>query len=168
MHVLHDERSSSSTSGFAFARVMETIALLGMVGSIGLVAYTWDRLPDRVPHHFDLLGRPDAWGGKSIVLTLPLISVIMYLGLSLLSRIPQRLNLPGPDIPERAPERYRVARELLTTLKAAIVWMFGWILWGAIQTALGNRSGLGVLFLPIVLTVLAGVVVFYCLRLRRG
>ena len=31
----------------------------------------WDKLPARVPTHFNLLGNPDDWSGKSTLLYLP-------------------------------------------------------------------------------------------------
>jgi uncharacterized membrane protein len=35
------------------------------------LATIWNRLPDRVPTHFNLAGSPDDWSGKSILLFLP-------------------------------------------------------------------------------------------------
>jgi uncharacterized membrane protein len=143
---------------------METIALVGVVATLALTISFWPALPDRMPHHFDLSGRPDAWSQKVTMLVLPLISAVLYLSLSVLSRSPHHFTYPWPITPENARAQYRWARQLVVNLKVVVVCAFGWILWGTIQTGLGNRAGLGALFLPVVLVSTFGVVGFYLLK----
>jgi uncharacterized membrane protein len=54
----------------------------------------WNTLPERVPIHFDLQGRPNGWGGRFEALGLmPLVAIGVYLLLLFLPRIdPGRAN----------------------------------------------------------------------------
>lgn len=39
----------------------------------------WNRLPDRIPIHFDFSGKPDSFAGKGLaVFGLPLVNVLLY------------------------------------------------------------------------------------------
>ena len=158
--VLHMPRS-----GLEWA--VEALALLGVVLTVALPAFFWDRLPDRVPTHFGFSGQPDAWGPKAWIWAVPAVSVALYLGLSWLARFPHRLNYPWPITPENAPAQYRCARWLLLSLKAVIGWTFAWIVWGTIQTSLGNASGLGQAFLPLTVGAIAGILGLYFVKSYR-
>ena len=43
-----------------------------------------DRLPDRVPTHFDISGRPNAWGSPGMLWILPAVGLGLYLLMTLL------------------------------------------------------------------------------------
>ncbi len=151
-----------------FEKAMESFALFGVVLTLTLTAWYWNRLPDQIPKHFGASGQPDAWGDKGLLLILPAISVVFYLGLSILSRYPQKFNYLSTITAENAPVQYLQARVLVVCLKAILVWTFGWILWGTIQTALGNGAGLGVAFLPLILISIFAVISFYLVRSSRS
>lgn len=146
---------------------METLALLAVVTTLALTIAYWGALSDRVPNHFGLSGRPDAWSPKGALLVLPVTAVVLYLGLTALSRFPHHFNYLWPITPENARAQYRLARQLLVNLKVVVVCTFGWILWGTIQTDLEIRSGLGPAFLPLMEAAILGVIGFYFVKARR-
>ena len=55
------------------------MALAALVSNFVMVGMRWATLPDQVPRHFGLSGRPDAWGGKRIIWTYPVMSLAMFL-----------------------------------------------------------------------------------------
>jgi uncharacterized membrane protein len=59
-----------------------------------LAALSWHAVPDRIPVHWGISGRPDRWGGRfEGLLLLPLVGLLTYLVLLLAPRIdPGRAN----------------------------------------------------------------------------
>lgn len=143
---------------------MEAIALIGVVCAVALAAFHWPALPERLPHHFNAAGKPDAWGSKESMLALPAVALLLYAVLSVLSRFPHRYNYLWPITPENARAQYLLARQLLAAIKAVEVWTFAWILWGTIRTALGSAGGLGAAFLPLSLAAVFGALAVYFVR----
>ncbi|HEY9701253.1 MAG TPA: DUF1648 domain-containing protein [Allocoleopsis sp.] len=45
--------------------LLEIIAALGVFTGIIIIAKYWPALPDIIPVHFGITGRPDNWGNKS-------------------------------------------------------------------------------------------------------
>lgn len=128
--------------------ILEGLAVLGLLVMTILPAYYWSVLPPAVPMHFGVAGAPDAWGSKWLVL-LPLAVGAVLSGLiAVTNRYPHLFNYPWPITEKNAPEQYRLARSLMTALKAEMVWLFAFIEWCMIRTALGARHGLGPWFFP--------------------
>ncbi len=120
----------------ALERSLEVVALIGLVAGAGLAIQTWPGLPERIPTQFDARGVPTEWGAKWILLLLPAASCLLYGLLSLAARLPLRFyNIPWRVTPENAPRQYEVARSLLTTLKAEIVWLFAFLEWEMTRSA---------------------------------
>ncbi len=150
-----------------FEWLMEAVALLGLTGMLVLLAYHWPTLPDRLPHHFNAAGHPDAWGPKSLLLSLPAVPGVIYLALTILQRFPHVYNYVWPITPDNARAQYLLARQLLAVIKVIEVWTFSWILWCTIRTALGAASGLGPAFLPLSLMAIFGSLAAYLVRARQ-
>ena len=129
--------------------IIEAIAFLGLIGTIVLIAVWWGNLPDRIPHHFDFAGQPDAWGGKWVLVIMAAIPVVLYGMLSAFGRIPHRFNYLWPITDENAPRQYRIALSLLLILKTEVVYLFGFLTLMIIEC-----RGLGRGFLPVVIAML--------------
>jgi len=134
--------------------IIEAIAFLGLVGVIVLIAVSWGNLPDRIPHHFDFSGRPDAWGGKWILVLMAAIPAVLYAMLSVFGRIPHRFNYLWPITAANAPQQYRIAVSLLRILKTEVMFLFGLLTLRIIQS-----QGLGWAFVPIVIATFAMTIV---------
>src|ERR1043165_7448180 len=81
-------------------RAIEIAALLATIAVCAILAAYWPRLPERIPVKFGLNGEIKEWGSRSLALFLPLLSLAMYLGLTLLGRYPHRYNYPVTITPE--------------------------------------------------------------------
>ena len=56
-----------------------------------------EKLPDRIPTHFDISGQPNGWGPAGVLWFLPIVAAGIYLLLTVLGSIQfRRYNLPVP------------------------------------------------------------------------
>ncbi|GIK41481.1 MAG: hypothetical protein BroJett011_53140 [Chloroflexota bacterium] len=140
---------------------LEVIALGGLALIIGMLSLAWFDLPALVPTHFGPSGHADAWGDKRSILILPVMSIMLYLMLTVANRYPHKFNYLWPITAQNAREQYRLARLLLAWLKAEMIILFTFLEWMTIRVALGQAAGLGSIFLPIVLGVIFGTVGIY-------
>ena len=67
---------------------------LFVAAAFALSAAVWRRLPDEMPIHWDLAGRPNGWGGRAAgALLLPMIALALWAILTVLPRLdPRRAN----------------------------------------------------------------------------
>lgn len=126
--------------------VLELTTVVGLLLSFIIVIRAWSVLPSEIPIHFGFSGKPDGWGPKYFAAILPVVSLIMWAGFTLLNKISGTPTDP-------------MMTWILIVCKADVVWMFTYITWKMIQTALKQADGLGKLFLPISLLPIGLVVV---------
>src|SRR5712692_3504798 len=100
----------------------EVLAVSGLLCHIVLVTRAWASLPSTIPVHYGLSGQPDAWGGRIELLDLPVVSVILYVGLTWLARYPHRLN-PWTITERNAEQLYRLAKSSVGAVKGLLVWL---------------------------------------------
>jgi len=146
----------------------EVLAVSGLLFHIVLIARAWATLPGTIPVHYGFSGRPDAWGGKIELLELPAVSILLYLGLTLLARYPHKLNYPWTITERNAEQQYRLAKSLVSAVKGLLVWLFTAISWQTIHVAMGQSGGLGGAFVTVILGVTGITVVVYALLARSA
>lgn len=69
----------------ALRRPLEIIALVAAILPLLIVLRAWDTLPEQIPAHFGITGRPDRWGGRWQAWLLPVVSLAVYVFLSVMS-----------------------------------------------------------------------------------
>lgn len=62
-----------------FSLACLAIAVAAVIANFVLLATRYSGLPDQVPVHYGLFGRPDRWGHKSIMWLLALLPLVMLL-----------------------------------------------------------------------------------------
>ncbi len=149
-------------------RILEAVAAVGLLATIGYVAWAWPGLPDRVPSHFGIAGTADAWSSRAGLWFLPGVGVALYVLFTVLRGYPHLFNYPTAITSENAPRQYRVARSLLQWLKVWLVWSLGYVSLSQVQVALGKAAGLGVWFLPVFLAGDLGIVAAHLVLLGRS
>jgi uncharacterized membrane protein len=137
-------------------KILETVALLAIAAQILMIALAWDTLPADVPRHYGLSGQPDAYAGKAILWSLPIISLFLW-GLLTAAGYLARVKLKRPNSGPTA--ETGAVKSLVTALKAEIGLLFLYIIWRTLAVARGDASGLGPLFLPLFLAVTAVIVI---------
>ncbi|MDZ7361474.1 MAG: DUF1648 domain-containing protein [candidate division KSB1 bacterium] len=143
---------------------LETTAALGLLIMLYFTFTSWPLLPETIPHHFDISGKPDAWGGKWTLSLLPGIGLVLYVGLTILSRYPHIYNYLWPITEKNAAAQYHLARTMIVALKAEISLLFAYLQQQTIQVALGKAEGLGVAFLPTFLVLIFGTIGIYFVK----
>lgn len=147
----------------ALDRLMNRLSLLVLLGTAVFLMVYWHRIPTRVPMHFNAAGEIDRWGSRAELLVLPVISWLMYGLLTVVEQFPGSWNT-GVKITEENRERvYGLLGHLLSTLKLLIIVMDAWItLWCALARPLPGW------FLPVVLVVLFGDMIYWLVRVIRA
>ncbi len=148
-------------------KFIEILAVGLLLSLFILPAWYYPLLPERIPRHYGIDGQPDAYSGKWIIWTLPLLGLIIYAGLTILNRFPHIFNYPQTITNENAGKQYKIATQLLRLLKAILLAIFVYLIISTIQSALGNRDGLGFWFLPLFLVLIFGTLGYYIYQMMK-
>lgn len=154
------KRSITKTIPDPIDKLIEFIAILGLILLIVLPVYYYNVLPVTIPRHYGANGQPDGYSGKDIIWTLPIIGIILYVGLTWLNKYPHIFNYPQKVTLENAERLYSAATRMTLSLKALLICTFAYISYSTIQTALGNQFGLGTWFLPGFVVLIIGVTAY--------
>lgn len=116
-----------------------------------LTASNYRILPDTIPVHYNIAGEIDDTGSKATILVLPLITTLLFIGLTILNRYPHIFNYPVKITEQNALRQYSNAMMLIRVLKLVIVAVFTSIAWFMIRGASDRQVNLGIWFLPVFL-----------------
>lgn len=148
------------------------IQLIGGVLLILLIIhplYHFMALPDSIPVHFNASGEPDRFGSKYTIWFMPILGIVLYIGLSIVTRYPHTYNYVVRITEENAKRQYFLATKLMRILNLQVVLIFFYINYGMIQTALGQSNGLGSLVFPIITVPILGTLIWYLYQsLKKG
>ncbi|MNG01484.1 hypothetical protein D3C84_844670 [compost metagenome] len=147
--------------------ILDVISLIVIASTIAYIAYEWQNLPERIPMHFNGKGEIDGWGNKMSLIALPIIGIIVYTGLTLLSKAPHVYNYPTSITAQNAGAQYQNARLFITILKAVIVVLFAFIEWTIIHTAKEGNADLNWWVFGFILLMLFGTIIFFIVRSIR-
>ena len=150
---------------FRFAAQLVAYAL--MAAMILLVAIPWASLPDQVPTHFNAAGEVDDFGSRSTLLVIPLIGIAIFVLLSWAERNPSKLNYSIKPTEENRNRLYRLGSDLALYLKVITTATLCYITYSVVQSARGSEQGLGIAFLPVVLVLNLGLLIYVLWRMSR-
>ncbi|MEH7111634.1 DUF1648 domain-containing protein [Neobacillus niacini] len=130
------------------------------LGSFIFLIYNWNRLPDKVPAHYNPLGEIDRWGSKMELLILPIIGAFIAVLMQVLEKFPESHNYPERLNQENAKEFYLISRKMINLLKNICLITFTLLLFESVSIAIGWGISFGVWFLPItIISVLIPIIV---------
>ncbi len=145
----------------------QVFELLGWGVLLALWVWTgtsYSNLPDTIPTHFNAAGEADGFGRKASIVGLPVIATLLYIGLTLLNRVPHIFNFPTPVMQENALIQYTNATRMIRCLKLILVVVFGGISFQTIQQANGTGEGLGLWFLPLTLALIFMPLLYFVIK----
>jgi uncharacterized membrane protein len=133
--------------------ILPWIAIVaGVACGIWAIAYTasrYDALPDPMPTHFGPSGKPDGWSAKSFgsVMILPIMTLVMGILMGgsaiLVAKAKRAIRLDKSGRSLEAQNRFRAAlSNFLAVMALLVTALLGILSVGAVQVALGERSGL--------------------------
>jgi hypothetical protein len=152
----------------SFERTLRIASIVGVVFLFFLVVVYWSQLPDSIPIHYNAAGKPDSWSGKWSLLILPIIGLVLYIGLSILTRFPHLYNFPWKITEENKERQFHLAQMLVLSIKTESIWLFGYIQWQTVQTALGKADGLGASFKFIFFAVIFSTIGIYIMKALKA
>lgn len=142
--------------------LVECVCLILLFGVFIYLFLSWNSIPDKIPGHYDAMGNVDRVGSKNELLVLPIISWIMYLGMTVIGKFPQIWNT-GVTVTEENKERvYRVLKNMLSTIKLIIVAVFVYLTINSSQAI-----SLSVWFVPVFLILMFGSIIYFIIKLVR-
>ena len=143
------------------AGILSTVLLLG---SIVYILILWHKLPEQIPTHYNMAGEIDAYGGRGILLLMPIIGLVMNLTLAIVGRFPQSWNTGVRVTVLNRTRGYRLVRDLMADLRLSMAVFFAGF--GIYQASLPRHfSGwIG----PMLVVLLVVPLLRYFLRLRRA
>lgn len=142
--------------------MVEIVCLILLIGVLIYLFLNWNSIPEKIPGHYNAMGEVDRMGSKKELLVLPIISWLMYLGMTVLERFPQIWNT-GVTVTEENKERvYRVLKNMLSTIKLIVVAVFVYLTINSSQAI-----SLSIWFLPVFITLMFGSIIFFIIKLVR-
>lgn len=145
-----------------FQKALAAIAVVTIVGTFAYLIYLWPGLPDQIPGHYNAAGEVDRWGSKIEVLVVPIIMLVMYGLLTLISNYPDLWNMPTSMTPQNKDKMYKIAKDMLIVLRTLLVLDFAYI-----SVRMINSLPLGVLFLPVMLAVTFLAIGYFIVKMVR-
>lgn len=149
------------------------VAGLGMLALLYWI--TWsalsgaDRLPARIPTHFDISGQPNAWGPTGILWLLPAVATGMYLLMTILAGIRFRsYNLPVPVTDSNLPFIQDQTSTMIAWIKFELICLFIYLQWSILQAARTAQFRLSPLLIPAFLVVIFATVGWNLRAIIRG
>lgn len=73
---------------------LKAVAFLCCAATAVVVAVRWNKLPNKIPTHFELNGEPNGFGGKGMLVVLVIVMVAMTGLMYLAEMFPKMWNLP--------------------------------------------------------------------------
>lgn len=141
---------------------IEACCLLCLVGLLIYLAIVWESIPEEIPGHYNAMGQIDRITSKGSLLALPIITWIMYIGMTIIGRFPQVWNTGVTITQENKEKVYRILKSLLGTVKFIVVAIFTYL---TVNSSMVKP--LPAAFLPISLCLLFGSLIFFIVRLMR-
>jgi hypothetical protein len=108
----------------------KSIEFVGLGFLVALYYITWSaltgpqRLPDRIPTHFDISGTPNAWGPPSTLWLLPIVGTALYVLITLIAHFPATFNYPVRVTPLSLPRIQDETKNMVSWIKAEIACLF--------------------------------------------
>jgi len=121
-------------------RLIETAGLAALLLIIILTFVYYRDMPSQIPVHFSFSGEPDQMGGKPTIWRIPVISLILYVALTLINRFPHIFNYPVRITEENTFRLYRLATRTLRILKTMLMCLFLYITISVIWIGLGKSE----------------------------
>lgn len=145
-------------------KVIEFFAWVGLILMWFITLEAYSDLPDQIPMHFNGKGVVDKMGSKESIFVAPVITTLLFAGLTVLNNYPHLFNYPVTITPKNAPEQYANAQRLMRIIKVAVVIIFLLLTYRTIEISKGAPASLGAWFLPFVFGVTTLPLIWYTFK----
>jgi len=147
---------------------IELVSILLIAWIFGEVIYRYPALPSVIPSHFNLKGEIDNYGNKNFLWFLPALSVVLYVVLTFINRIPHTFNYLVTITAQNAPKQYLLATRMIRIMKLLIIAMLLYISHKIIHTAIQPQGGPQLWLLPIFLgSLMVNILIYLILSSKK-
>lgn len=160
-----EQRPQIKLSLTTIDKAMEILGWVSIVIIWSLLISSYSNLPNIIPTHFNGAGKANAYGSKSTIFSLPAISTILFVGLTILNKFPHIFNYPTVITKNNALIQYTNATRMIRYLKLIIVFIFGLLTFKTIQHTEGKATGLGIWFLPLTMALIFIPLTYFIVKL---
>lgn len=147
--------------------IIPVIGLLFIVVSFINVFTCYELLQDKIPIHYGLDGMPDNYDNKSSIWSLPILSLLLFIGLNYVSKIKIQSNFAAKSVVKNADYLKNIQFRFIQILNSIIAFIFFYITYKTIQIGLENDTGLGSYFIYLVFVGLISPTVIYTILFYR-
>lgn len=137
-------------------KLLEVVGIILLVLFIGFIVISWGKLPDKIPGHYNAAGTVDRWGEKWEIIILPIITIILYGGLSLILLFPQVWNVPQAKTESSKYLVYSTLKTMLILMKVEVTANFFFLSYFSVK-----GKNLPALYTPIFMIIILGTVIYY-------
>jgi len=141
--------------------ILDLLALSLCVFYVVYTALSYANLPDKIPIHYDLSGEVDGMGGKSVILLLVGIGLLLFVMLRVLNNYPHTFNYPVKITEDNAVAHYQSAMQMMSMMNVFSSGIFAYLIFTTVQTANGLANGISPYFIYVVIGALVLVIGFY-------
>lgn len=133
--------------------IIESISIVLLILLIIYTLLSYQDLPDSIPTHFNSRGEADDFGSKTILIFLPILVIVLYIGLFILNKYPHIHNYMLNITEENALKNYRFSTKIVryTNLFMAIVFML--VQYMIVESSHGRSFSFENWFVPVILGV---------------
>ena len=117
----------------------------------------FSELPEKIPQHYGFDGKPNVFGNKNMIWTLPFIGSLLFL---LLNQVSKNTDSELLNISPKIKAKPELARTFVNTLLFFILLLFSRILWEEIKIIKGVQESLSFYVPTIIIVMLVSIVGF--------
>ena len=132
------------------------------------VLLTFSGLPESIPIHFNASGQVDGFGSRMLIFILPLLSSILFAGLTILNRHPHVFNYPVRVTAQNALLLYKHASRMIRVLAVVIATVFLNTAIGCVFIARGYIDKLPIWLFPVELILPYSVIIYFMYKLTKS
>jgi uncharacterized membrane protein len=145
-----------------FQKAIELITLIFLFTIWVYLILSWDKLPNKIPGHYNGSGVVDRFGSKNEILITPIFSFVLYTLLTIVSFFPSIWNVPYKVTEEGREFTYLHLKTMLILIKMEMVITFSYMTYCSIKI-----QALGAWFLPLELIIIFGTIIYYVIKVYR-
>lgn len=145
-----------------FQKLLEFITIIILLLLWIYLIKSWGKLPGKIPGHYNASGIVDRWGNKNEILLMPIMCIVLYIILTILSFFPAVWNVPVEISEENREYVYLNIKTMLILLKMQVIIIFSCITYSQIKA-----KALGIWFLPLTLIILFGTIIYYIKKTNK-
>lgn len=145
------------------------LAILIAIVNLAYATYSFTNLPNTIPIHFDIDGKPNGWGERYTIFFIPLINLALVGFMATVRKNPfSYLNLPIRLSSNNLKERVKLGRELLDLISICISTLFFFIELDIVKSSQNPLSSNSIFFIIIsIVASILGLAAYYTNKINK-